>query len=442
MSKANLFGDSSSSETPRGPQQSSGAPRLVRADRRQMRWIPRSVEQELPADHRARDLWALIERLDLSAYHDEIRARGANAGRPAIDPAILLALWVFAISEGVGSARRIERLCREHVAYRPICGGTSVCHKTLSSFRSDHGDALDRVLTDLIASALASGIVTLKEVAQDGTRVRASAGQSSFHRRPTLQKSLRLAKKRVRELKRQIDDGDPTSDRHTRSAELGAANARVARVCEALINLQQVEQTRRKSRKKTSPPRASSTDPEARIMRMSDGGYRPGYNCQLAVDTDSRFVVAARVSNSGGDMGQVDPTLDEIERRTGRVPERYLIDGGLAKPETIDNLTARGVVPFAPLPRPPGGGDPHAPRERDNDATAAWRRRMETPEAAHVYKNRAATVETVNADLKAHRGFERLLVRGMKRAQCVLLLSVLAYNLLTLVRLAPDLAST
>jgi len=440
MAAGNLFGvdlgpvsDSSSAKAEPG----RGKPRLVRADRHQLRLESRSLDELIPHDHRARALWLASERLDLSAFYAEIEAVEAGPGRPAIDPRVLLVLWLYAISEGVGSARQLSRLCQEHDAYRWITGGLEICHRVLSDFRVRHGDKLDALLTELLAALMKAGVVTLRAVAQDGTRVRASAGAASFRREKSLKKCLREAKQQVRALKSRLDDDDETTDKRKRAARERAAEEREESVTRALEALKEVEESRRRNGKK-SEPRASTTDPDARVMKMADGGFRPAYNCQLATDVDSRLVVASRASNSGGDMGQVEPTLEEIRERLGADPEKYLLDGGYAKRKTIDHLTDEEITVYAPPQRNPKTRDPSKPRQRvDSPQVAAWKERMQTDEAKQIYKQRAATIETINGDLKEHRGLTRFRVRGLDRVQSVLLLSVLSYNLLRALAIAP-----
>ena len=154
-------------------------------------------DSQLPAEHAARAMWSLLERLDLSRFYEGIEVLIGQAGRPAIDPKILLCLWLYATSDGVGSAREIERLCGLHDAYRWICGGVSVNYHSLSDFRVAHGDALQELFTQLLAVMIKDGLVTLYRVAQDGMRVRASAGASSFHRKKTLKRALVEARRQV-----------------------------------------------------------------------------------------------------------------------------------------------------------------------------------------------------------------------------------------------------
>lgn len=347
-------------------------------------------------------------------------------------------LWLHAISEGVGSARRLARLCREHDAYRWISGGHEICHRLLSDFRVKHGEKLDQLLTELLAALMKAEVITLRTVAQDGTRVRASAGAATFRRRESLQECLREAKAQVEALKTELDDDDETTGKGKREARERAARRRKESVEKALEALQEVEESRRRNGKK-GEPRASTTDSDARVMKMADGGFRPAYNCQLATDVDSRLIIAARASNSGGDMGQVEPTVDEIKERLGASPDHYLVDGGYSKRESIGRLTDDGITIYAPEQHNPKTRDPSKPRQRvDSPQVVAWQTRMQTDEAKNIYKQRAATIETINGDLKEHRGLTCFRVRGLRRVQSCLLLCVLTYNLLRALTIAPE----
>ena len=441
MATENLFGEDlgpvsdSSKAAEKAEAARGGRPRLVRADRHQLRLESRSVDQLIAADHRARTLWHASERLDLSGFYAEIQSVEAGPGRPAIDPRILLVLWLYAISEGVGSARHLARLCREHDAYRWIAGGHEICHRVLSDFRVHHGDKLDGLLTELLAALMKAGVITLRTVAHDGTRVRASAGAASFRRKKSVEKCLKAARKQVETLKAHLDDGDDeTTGKRKRAAQERAARQREESAERALQALEEIEEARRRNGKK-GEPRASTTDPNARVMKMADGGFRPAYNCQLATDVDSRIIIASRASNSGGDMGQVEPTLDEIQQRLGARPESYLIDGGYAKRESIERLTDGGITVYAP---PQHKTRDASKPSKDSPQVAAWKTRMRTDEAKEVYKQRAATIETVNGDLKEHRGLTRFRVRGLQRVQSCLLLYVLAYDLLRAIAIAPQ----
>jgi transposase len=398
---------------------------------------PCALEDLLPPAHQARTLWAVVERLDLSPFHQPLRARGDAPGRAATDPRLLVALWLWAATQGVGSARAVERLCREHDAYRWLCGGVRVNHHTLSDFRTGHGDALDDLFTLVLAMLMGKGLVSVRRISQDGMRVRASAGQGSFKREQKLAAALEGARAQVEALKAQADgpENDGRSERQ-RAARERAAGDRQRRVEAALGQLPELKavKARHNGKKSDQPPRASLTDAEARKMKMPDGGFRPAYNVQLASDTGSRAIVGVDVSNLGTDQPQSRPMCRQVERRAGagagaRV-EEHLMDGGFIKLEAIEEAETGGVRVYAPPKVSAAQPDPHAARAVDTPAVATWRRRMGTGEARAIYKLRASTSETVNADLRTYRGLDRFLVRGLRKARCVALWSALAYNLM------------
>jgi transposase len=409
-----------------------GAARVWRAERGQVELRPSCLEDLLHDKHRARTLWVAVQELDLSRFEAVIESREGGAGRPAIDPAILVTLWLYATMQGVGSARELSRLCEESDAYRWICGGVSVNHHTLSDFRVAHEAALDELMTQVLGALMHGGLVTLRRVAQDGMRVRASAGAKSYRRERSLRECLRHARQQVRDVKRQLASEGGATTRREAAARVRAVEEREVRVRKALAHLHKV----RESRESRTPPdqaRVSTTDPQARVMRMADGGYRPAYNVQLATDTASRVIVGVQVSERGTDQGLLEPMLDEIERRTGRLPEQHLVDGGYVKLASIETAAERGVEVYAPPPQPREAHiDVRAAKRGDSEVIAAWRRRMGRQRSKEIYRQRAATAETVNADLKMWRGLDRFGVRGLDKALCVTLWSALAFNLLRL----------
>jgi len=405
-------------------------PRVLTADRRQLQWRTCDLEATLPPEHPARAIWSALEKLDLSRFYEPIAARGSEPGRPAIDPRILVALWLHATSQGVGSAREVARRCETDDAYRWICGGVSVNHHTLSDFRVDHPEALDELMTQVLAVLAHAGLVELRRTAQDGMRVRASAGAASFRREKSLQACLEAAREQVKQAKREADQPDVQRTARERAAAEHAARQREERVTRALAELPRVRAAK-ETDKAREQARVSTTDPEARVMKMGDGGFRPAYNVQLATDTESRVIVGVDVTNSGSDAGQMPPMLDDIEERTGRKPDEHLVDGGFTKLEAIDQAGADGVTVYAPVPTPRKEGiDPHQPKAGDSETVAAWRQRMGTDEAKDIYKQRAATAETVNADLRTWRGLDRFRVRGRGKVLSVVLWSAITYNLM------------
>jgi len=419
-----------------GPADPKQGARLRQAERAQIAWGRIDLDAMLPEDHPARAIWAVVERLDLSALYAQIAARDEVAGAPTIDPRILLALWVYATSEGEGSAREIWRLTGVHDAYRWLCGGVDVGYHTLSDFRSQQGEVLDALITQVLALLMQQDLVDLTRVAQDGTRLRASAGAASFRRPPTLQALMAEARAHVEAVT--CEGADPALSARRAAARKRGAEQRLARLEAALQQVPEVTETKKRSGAKDPTVRVSTTDPEARVMKMGDGGFRPAFNVQFATTSDeARVIVGVDATNRGSDAGQSTPMLEQIEQRTGVRPAELLLDGGYAQHEAIDQAAAKDVTVYAPVPKPRKGDtrDPHAPRPEDSEAVAGWRQRMGTDDAKAIYKQRAATAETVNADAKEHRGLDRLAVRGLDKVLGSASLFALTYNVLRLIAL-------
>lgn len=425
-------------DAPRDAATLSRVPRVERPNRAQLELRSVDLDGLLAPDHRARIVWEFVEGLDLSSLYAEIRAVEGEAGRPAIDPAILMALWLYATLEGVGSARALDRLCTQHDAYRWIAGGVSVNYHTLADFRVAHPEVLDALLTRSVATLMAEGLVTLTRVAQDGVRVRASAGAASFRRRPRLQRCLDEAETQVRALRQELDTDPAATSRRQAAARTRAAAERQARVQKALGQLADVEARQQQAHDSAAhrrTARASVTDPEARVMKMADGGFRPAFNPQFAADTGSQIIVGVGLTNVGSDLAQLPPMVEQLRRRYGRGPDEMLADGGFTGHEAIRELSDRGCLVYAPVPQPRlPGRDPHQPLADDLPAVAAWRRRMGTEAAKTIYRVRAATAECINA-IARNRGLQQFRVRGQARVRAVVLWFALAHNLLRAVAL-------
>lgn len=402
---------------------------MLTAERRQLFLQPTDLESLLPPDHRARVIWELVEGLDVSSFVAEVKAVEGHAGHPAIDPRILLSLWLYAITEGVGPARALDRLCQAHDAYRWILGGVTVNYHTLSDFRREHEAKLDALLTQSLGVMLHEGLVTLEQVAQDGMRVRASAGAASFRREPSLRACLAAAEERVRELKKRLEqpEGDQRSPRQRRAQER-AARERQERVQRALALLPEARAA--KKPEEVEEARVSTTDPEARVMKMADGGFRPALNVQFGTDTGGQVIVHVDVLATGSDAAALSPGLDDVEQRCGRLPQRVLVDGGFMSEESIEAAEGRHVAVYGPVKVPKGKQrDRYDARASDGPGMAAWRARMATAAAQELYRQRGATAECVNA-LARLRSLTRFWVRGLRAARCVALLVALAHNLL------------
>ncbi len=435
MHDANLFPGTEAGNSRREPVDPGlqDPPRLRRPERRQVRLEPVCLDERLPADHPARAIWAIVEQLDLSRFEAPILARGEQPGRAATDPRLLVAVWLLAHTDNVGSARALDRLCQEHDAYRWLCGGVSLNYHTLSDFRVGHGAALSALFTDVLTSLMDSGVVQVARIVQDGTRVRASAGAGSFRRRARLEELRAQAAAHVAALQEQVDDA-PAASARQHAARQRAAGERQQRVAAALAAMQELEQIKADTppnhASKKYPPRASTTDPEARRMRLPAGGFAPAYNVQLAEDPASRAIVALDVVNHGTDHGEDGPLRAQVQRRTGQSVREHIFDGGYVKLANIERAARAGTAVYAPIL--PGGRPPRTClfRAQDSPGVAAWRARMRSAAGRQVYALRAPTCETVNADLKTFRGLRAFTVRGLARCRCVVLWAALAYNLM------------
>jgi transposase len=393
-------------------------------ERRQGVIVFEMPEDRLPEDHPARVLWRLAETLNLSRFLEGAKAVKGQQGRDCLSVKMLLSLWLYAVSRGVSSAREVERLTESDVGFRWIVGDQKVSHATLSAFRVGNRAALERLMTDILGVLLQKGLLALDFVAQDGTRVRASASAPSFRREASLLECREQAAQHVKAVLAEADDPEASSTE--KAARLAAARDIERRVAEAIETVKALREGGKEA------PRASTTDPDARVMKMGDGGFRPAYNVQLATDGSPmggpRTIVGVRVTNEGTDMGSLIPMVDQIEQRTGCVPDTVLADGGHANHACISNLVARGILPLVSVPE--RSKDP-GPNANDQPAVDAWRYIMQTPEAKELYRARAGLCELPNAQFKSRFGLERFLVRGLGKVTSVVLLTAIASNLLT-----------
>lgn len=428
-----------------GRSKERGEARVVRPNRAQLTWDLVDPDGWLPADHVARLVWAFVVGLDLTRLYDKVKAREGEAGRPAADPAVQLALWLLATIEGIGSARELDRLTERHLAYRWLCCGVPVNYHGLADFRVAHADVLDALLTQSLASFLAEGFIDMDEIIVDGTKVRACAGKSSFKRAVRLEEAEAAARERVETLKAEVEADPAARSKRSEAARLRAARELEERAAKARQTLAEIGKERQR-RAKRSPkemaakkqPRASLTDPEARRMRFADGAIRSAYNMQLAITSDHGFITAIQATSRRNDSGLARPMLEESERRTGACVKRLLVDSGYACVEDIAALGSRekaAVAVYAPTPPDKENSKPALWKKRagEPEAVQEWRKRMASSEAAAVM-GRRGRIERVNAQSK-NRGLGAMLVRGLKKVQAVGLLHALAHNLATALRL-------
>lgn len=285
---------------------------------------------------------------------------------------------------------------------------------------------------------MAAGVVKLKRVAQDGMRVRASAGAGSLRRQEKLKGYLDAARQQVDTLKRQVVEDPGAASRRKQAAQARAAREREERIEKALARLPELAEIKQRQGKKPDDARASTTDAQATVMKMGDGLSRAAYNVQYGTDAESQVIVGVGVVTAGSDPGQMTPMVEQVTERCGRAPEEWLVEGGYPGHEQIDAL-AEQTTGYAPVPKPKDQhADPQAPKAGDSEAVAAWRERMGTDQAKAIYKERAATAECVHAQAR-NRGMIRLQVRGLDKVKGVAVLFALAHNLMRMVSLAPAL---
>ncbi len=432
--------------------------RVVRAERSQLRLEVIDLEALLPPDHRARIVWEFVEKLDLSALYEAIKSREGEAGRPAADPKVLLALWLYATIEGVGSARELDRLVERDVAYRWLAGGVSVNYHGLADFRTRHVEVLDRLLSESVTALIAEGLVDLEEIALDGTKIRASAGKGSFASAGRLARIEAAVNERLASLKAETESTSDASSRRKRAARERAARETLARAEKAREALERLraEKAKRKTThpsdeaKKKSEPRVSLTDPEARSMRFADGAVHAAYNAQIGADLKTGIVVAVAMTDRRNDSGLALPMVDDIARRYGCTMRRLLIDTNYATAADIDALAAHrcgAVEVYAPPPSEKDETDlldkrsvanRRAQRERESNVLKDWRARMDGAAGQDVYRRRKR-IELIHAQYK-NRGFGILKVRSLAKARAIALWHALAHNLLTTYRLRESLA--
>jgi transposase len=378
--------------------------------------------------------------LDLSAFYEGIKVEEGKPGRPAIDPKILIVLWVYATSQGVDCAREIAKLCVEHLVYIWICGGVSVNYHTISDFRVDYEAELDALMTQILGHLDEEGLMELEIQTQDGMRVRASAGAASFHRQPTLEKHLMQAQEQVKVLEEMEQVTPDERTERQKAAQKRAAQEQVERLEAALEEMPKVKAV--KPAAKREEARVSSTDPEARVMKMADGGYRPAYNWEFAVELSHFAITGVDVVNIGSDKAQMIPMVEQVKKRTGRLPKAWLIDGGFVKLEAIETMDKDGVTIYAPVPKPKDKTrDRYTPLDTDSTAIAQWRQRMGTEEGQSIYKQRKL-VELPNAQARSRHGVQQVRVRGRRKVRCVALWVAITHNLLIWIRHRPPIAST
>jgi hypothetical protein len=311
----------------------------------------------------------------------------------------------------------------------------------LSDFRTAQGAFLDQLLTDTIATLLHQELITLETVAQDGMRVRASAGSGSFRRKPTLEDCRREAAQQVQKLREESaqEAANDQSNQRQQAAQERAARERLERVEAALKNLEELAAQKEKREKGAGQQaRCSTTDPQARNMKMGDGGFRPAYNVQFASDGDTRMIVSVEVSPNGSDGGQMSPRHADVVQRYGKTPKHYVVDGGFVTIDDVTKVEQAQTQVIGPMPHAERieqrGGDPYERRPHDTEEMAAFRQRMKTEEAQALLKQRPSIAEFPNAFCR-NCGLSQFRVRGLAKVKTVSLWYAIAFNFLRMLQL-------
>jgi len=312
-------------------------PRVKPVDRSQLTWQMLDVERLIEPDHAARAIWELVGRMKLDGFYAPIEAVEGSAGRTPWDPRLLVSLWIYAYSRGISSAQEIARRCTYEPAFQWLCGLGEINHHTLSDFRVDHDASLRELFVQVLGVLSAEGLVSLERVMHDGTRIKAFAGADSFRREERLKEHLKAARKQVEAM------GDPREEQppRKRAAQERVLRERQQRLEQALEEVQKVREAKRPQDKEQA--RASESDPQARIMKQSNGGYAPSYNVQLSTEASHRIIVGTAVTQSRSDYGELIGAVLRVEQNLGRKPSQMVVDGGFTSRENIAAMADQGV---------------------------------------------------------------------------------------------------
>jgi transposase len=320
---------------------STARPRLAAVNRRQL--VMRTVDVELliDEDHSARSIWDLVGRLDLGLYHAEIGSVEGRAGREHTDPQLLISLWVYAYSRGISSAREVARQCEYEPGFQWLCALEPISHRTLSGFRSDHKAALDDLFVQVLGMLSAEGLITMERVTLDGTKIKANAGGNTFRRKEKIEAHLKLAREQVRLMEEQSAQEEQMAKRQA-SSRRRAARQRTSRLEAALREVERLQREKKDDRG-AFVPRASSTDPEAHVMRNGEGGTVPSYNVQLLTDTTHGLIVNVEATTDAIDYRQLEPALERCLQTLGRRPQQIVADGDYTNHASVQTAANCGV---------------------------------------------------------------------------------------------------
>lgn len=315
------------------------APRLKRINRDQLLFKTVKIDNLIDDKHPARAIWEFTGHLNLTAFYENIEAVEGVAGRRATDPRLLISLWIYALSQGIGSARKIAELCEYHPAFQWLAGTEEINHHTVSDFRVDHKEALEKLFVQVLGILSAEGMVTLERVAHDGTKIKAYAGIDSFRREERIRAHLVMAEDQLKILKEE-DAGTSHKNNSVKTRERFIRDKK-ERMERALEELRKIRSSSPEGNK--DKVRVSATDPESRIMKQSDGGFAPSYNVQVSADADNGVIVGMDVTQAVNDCDQLTPAMEEIKKNTGSLPDQVVADGGFTNRQSILDMDKKGI---------------------------------------------------------------------------------------------------
>src|SRR5882762_7475091 len=460
------------------------AKRLKPIDRSQTMLRPIDVEKLVDEDHVVRGIWSMVKRLDMGRLEKRIKAVEGRAGQSSLDPRLLTSLWIYATSLGVSSARELSRMCNYEPGCQWLTGMEAVNYHTLADFRVEDKEALDEMFVEVLGLLSAEGLVELTRVMQDGTKVKAQASGRSFRREDRIRKHLELARQQVEAM------GSPDSEELTQQAiraRQRASREKQQRLEQALQELEELQKSRPESEK--DKVRVSETDPQARVMKQSDGGFAPSYNVQISTEASHGIIVAVETTQAGNDYDQLTEGIQRVEANTGQTPAQMVVDGGYIKNGNIEVTAKRGVDLFGPEFYPdkfrydpvtdtfkcpadktlqrkqarqcegrieyhyralesdcaacpfrdqccPKNATRGIVRREDSEAVKAFRAKMQTDEAKQIYRTRAQVAEFPNAWIKEKLGLRRFRLKGLSKVRIEAVWACLTYNIQQWIRLS------
>jgi transposase len=314
-------------------------------NRNQLMIRPVDIEKLVEEDHPVRAIWAMVCQLDWDRFEEDVKVVEGGKGRSSLDPRLLSALWIYAYSEGVNSARELSRMCEYEPGCQWLTGMQGVNYHTLADFRVKDKEAQDDLFKQVLGRLSAEGLTDLKRIAQDGTKIRAQASGNSFRREDTLREHLKLAEEQIQAMG--SPDSEDASQREIK-AKQRAIREKKQRLQQAMEELKKFQQDQ-EEKEKQKAPRVSETDPEARVMKQPDGGFAPSYNVQICTETSNKIIVAVETTQAGNDYDELAHGIDAVHANTGQTPEQMVVDGGYIKNGNIEDASQRGVDLIGPV---------------------------------------------------------------------------------------------